>query len=198
VRILTACVLLFVALETAANEPATPGEGPPQAGRAPSGGSAKRFGGVDNPNIDSAAYLRLASDAITHREPRRLSEDQFIRLARKPGVVILDARSPAKYGALHVRGAINLNFADITVDSLDALLPDKSTTILIYCNNNFRDAPDPMPVKLIAAALNLATYTSLYTYGYRNVYELGPNLSVRSTRIPFEGTWVESIRSPVN
>jgi len=39
---------------------------------------------------------------------------------------------------------------------------------------------------------------ALYSYGYRNVYELGPNLSVRSTRIPFEGTWVESIRSPVN
>ena len=98
----------------------------------------------------------------------------------------------AKFDALHVKGAINLNFSDITIDSLNALLPDKNATILIYCNNNFRDAPDPMPTKLIAAALNLATYTSLYTYGYRNVYELGPNLSVNATRIPFEGTWVEA------
>ena len=98
-----------------------------------------------NPNIDSGAYLRLASQAIAHREPRRLSEEEFIRLARKPGVVILDARSAAKYQALHVKGAINLSFPDITVDSLNALLPDKSATILIYCNNNFRDAPDPMP-----------------------------------------------------
>jgi Rhodanese-like domain len=190
-RTLLACVLLLLTLQTSANSAVPPGEGPPQAGRATSGGSAKRFGDVDNPNIDSAAYLRLANEAIAHREPRRVSEDDFIRLARKPGVVILDARSPAKYGALHVKGAINLNFADITVDSLKALLPDKSTTILIYCNNNFSDAPDPMPVKLIPAALNLATYTSLYTYGYRNVYELGPYLSVKTTRIPFEGTWVE-------
>ena len=164
-RTLAACVLILVALETAAAEP-------------------------HNPNIDSAAYLKLANEAIAHRETRRLSEDEFIRLARKPGVVVLDARSRAKYDALHVKGAINLNFSDITVDSLNALLPDKNATILIYCNNTFRDAPDPMPVKLIAAALNLATYTSLYTYGYRNVYELGPNLSVKTTRIPFEGTYV--------
>ena len=141
-----------------------------------------------NPVIDSGAYLRLASQAVAHREPRRVSEDEFIRLARMPGVVVLDARSRAKYDALHVKGAINLSFPDITIDSLNALVPDKQAIVLIYCNNNFRDAPDPMRSKLPPAALNLATYTSLYTYGYRNVYELGPNLSVKATRIPFEGT----------
>jgi hypothetical protein len=141
-----------------------------------------------NPAIDSDAYLRLASQAVAHREPRRISEDEFIRLARVPGVVILDARSRAKYDALHVKGAINLSFPDITIDSLNALVPDKHTIVLIYCNNNFRDAPDPMPSKLPPAALNLATYTSLYTYGYRNVYELAPNLSVNDTRIPFTST----------
>jgi len=141
-----------------------------------------------NPAIDSGAYLRLASQAVAHREPRRISEDEFIRLARVPGVVILDARSRAKYDALHVKGAINLSFPDITIDSLNALLPDKGATVLIYCNNNFRDAPDPMPSKLPPAALNLATYTALYTYGYRNVYELAPNLSVNDTRIPFTRT----------
>jgi hypothetical protein len=168
-RTLAACAVLLFALDVPAKEP-------------------------PNPNIDSAAYLRLASAAIEHRESRRISEDEFIRLARKPGVVILDMRSRAKFDALHVKGATNLDFSDITIDSLDTLVPDKSTTILIYCNNNFRDAPDPMPAKLIAAALNLSTYTSLYTYGYRNVYELGPNLSVKSTRIPLEGTWVESMK----
>jgi phage shock protein E len=193
-RTLLACVLLLLTLQTSAKESAAPGEGPPQAGRTPSGGSAARFGGVHNPNIDSGAYLRLANQAMTHREARRVSEDEFIRLARQPGVFVLDARSRVKYDALHVKGAINVNFADITVDSLNALLPDKSATILIYCNNNFADAPDPMPVKMIAAALNLATYTSLYTYGYRNVYELGPYLSVMTTRIPFEGTYAETIR----
>lgn len=170
-RTLAACVVILFALEAAA------------VGNAPA-----------NPNIDSAAYLRMANAAVAHRESRRLSEDAFIRLARTPGVVVLDARSRQKFDALHVKGAVNLDYSDITIDSLQALVPDKSTTILIYCNNNFRDAPDPMPAKLLPAALNLATYTSLYTYGYRNVYELGPYLSVKTTSIPFEGTWLETIR----
>lgn len=139
-----------------------------------------------NPAIDSAGYLRMASEAAIHRDSRRVSEAEFIRLARAPGTVILDARSRAKYDALHVRGAINLTFPDLTVDSLARAVPDKGTLILIYCNNNFANAPDPMPTKVPAAALNLATYTALYTYGYRNVYELGPYLDVNTTRIAFD------------
>lgn len=73
-----------------------------------------------------------------------------------------------------MRGAVNLSCPDLTVESLARLVPDTATLILIYCNNNFANAPDPMPVNLPPAALNLATYTALYTYGYRNVYELGP------------------------
>jgi hypothetical protein len=138
-----------------------------------------------NASIDSAQYVRMVDEAVAHRESRRVSEDEFMRLARLPGTVVLDARSRGKYQALHVRGAVNLSFPDLTVDSLARLVPDTRTLILIYCNNNFRNAPDAMPAKLPPAALNLATYTALYTYGYRNVYELGPNLDVNTTRIPF-------------
>jgi hypothetical protein len=141
-----------------------------------------------NPAIDSAAYLRDASAAAAQRQSHRVSEDEFIRLSRLPGAIILDARSRPRYDALHVRGAVHLSYPDITVDSLAQKLPDKNALILIYCNNNFQNAADPFPSKLPAAALNLATYTVLYTYGYRNVYELGPLLDVATTRIPFEST----------
>ncbi|MFO1324668.1 MAG: rhodanese-like domain-containing protein [Burkholderiales bacterium] len=144
--------------------------------------------GLANPAIDSAGYLRVAAQAAAHRETRRLTEDEFIAMSQQPGTVILDARSRPRYDALHVRGALHLSFPDITVDSLARLLPDRDARIVIYCNNNFANAPDPFPTKLPAAALNLATYTALYSYGYRNVYELGPLLDVRTTRIPFEGT----------
>ena len=162
-RKLLLCALTLVAFHAAANE-------------------SRR---IVNPVIDSPGYLRMATEAAAHRESRRVSEDEFIRLAKMPGVVILDARSGPKYEALHVHGAVNLSFPDFTVDNLARLIPDKDTLVLIYCNNNFANAPDPMPVKMIAAALNLATYTSLYTYGYRNVYELGQYLDVNTTRIPF-------------
>ncbi len=139
-----------------------------------------------NPSVDGPGFLRYASQAATHREERLVSEDEFLRLSRLPGTVILDARSRPMYDRLHVRGAINLSFPDITVASLEAALPDRATRILIYCNNNFTGAPDPFPSKLPASALNLSTYTTLYIYGYRNVYELAPLLDVRTTRIPFD------------
>ena len=142
-------------------------------------------GALANPAIDADGYLRIAAEAAQHRAARRLTEDAFIALSREPGTVILDARSREKYDELHVRGAVHLAFPDITVESLARVLPDRNARILIYCNNNFANAPGPFPAKLPSAALNLSTYVALYTYGYRNVWELGPFLDARATRIEF-------------
>lgn len=136
-----------------------------------------------NPAIDMDGFLRISAEAAKYRESRRLSEDDFIRMVADKGVVILDARSKQKYDELHVKGAVNLSFPDITVTSLAELLPDKKTLILIYCNNNFSGAERPFPTKVAEASLNLSTYISLYTYGYRNVYELGPLLDVNKTKL---------------
>jgi len=138
---------------------------------------------IPNPSIDMKGYLRVAEEAAKYREKRRLTEDEFIRTSREPGVVILDARSKQKYNEMHVEGAVNLSFPDITVDSLATLFPDKDQKILIYCNNNFQNAEDAFPRKMATASLNLSTYISLYTYGYRNVYELGPLLDVKRTKL---------------
>lgn len=140
-----------------------------------------------NPAIDMDGYLRVSLAAAKHRETRRLSEADFIRLSREPGTVVLDARSRQKFEELHVKGAINLSFPDIAVESLKALIPDKATRILIYCNNNFRDAEGPFPSKLPSASLNLSTYIALYNYGYRNVYELAPLIELGTSRLEFDG-----------
>jgi phage shock protein E len=143
---------------------------------------------IENPAIDMEGHLRIAAEAAKHRESRRLTEDAFLSMMREDGTVVLDARSRDKYEELHVAGAINLPFPDITVASLDQLLPDKNTRVLIYCNNNFVNAERPFPSKLSRSSLNVSTYITLFDYGYRNVYELGPLLDARTTRIPFEGT----------
>ncbi len=170
--------------------------------------------GPPNPAIDMAGYLRVAQEAAQHRAKRRLTEEEFLHMSREPGTIVLDARSREKYDLLHVRGAINLSFPDIDVESLQRTLPDKSARILIYCNNNFLvrgaevspDAaaavrraaggqPGPalnaaaaFPLKCKTASLNLSTYIALYTYGYRNVYELGPQLDPTKTKLPLEPT----------
>ena len=140
--------------------------------------------GIPNPRIDMEKYLAVAREAATHRESHRLTEEAFLKMSREPGTIILDARSREKYDLLHVQGAINLSFPDIATETLARTLPDRAARILIYCNNNFENAPEPFPTKRMDASLNVSTYISLYSYGYKNVYELGPLLDAKHTRIP--------------
>jgi phage shock protein E len=137
----------------------------------------------DNPSIDIDGFLRVAGKAAAHRESRRISEADFLRMSAEPGTIVLDARSREKYEQLHIDGAVHLSFPDITYESLARLIPDKSTRILIYCNNNFRNEERAFPTKAPTAALNISTYVSLYDYGYRNIFELGPLIDVKETRL---------------
>ena len=142
----------------------------------------------DNPAIDMPGYLAVAKEAAEHRKTHRVSEEDFIRMAGEPNTIILDARSREKFDELHVKGAINLSFPDIAVESLRATIPDKSTRILIYCNNNFENAEGPFPSKIERASLNLSTYIALYRYGYRNVYELAPLIDIKNAKLELEST----------
>ncbi len=140
-----------------------------------------------NPSIDMDGFLAISQEAARHRASRRVSERDFLAMSAEPGTVVLDARSRERFDDLHVRGAVNLTFSDLAVASLARLIPDQSTRILIYCNNNFAGAEQPFPSKLPPASLNLSTYVSLYTYGYRNVYELAPLVELNRSILPFEG-----------
>jgi hypothetical protein len=148
---------------------------------------ARRDTDIPNPAIDMFAYLRVSEEAAAYRQSHRVSEEDFLRMSGEANTIVLDARSAEKFRLLHVKGAINLSFPDITVDSLKQTIPDKSTRILIYCNNNFTGAPKPFPSKLPSASLNLSTYIALYNYGYRNVYELGPLIDLKSSKLAFDG-----------
>ena len=147
---------------------------------------AQPASGIVNPAIDMGAFLRVASEAAMHRASRRLTEEEFIHMSRLPRTVILDARSKDKYDQMHIRGAMHLAFPDIAIDTLDRMIPDRSTRILIYCNNNFMNEQSAFPSKLPSASLNLSTFIALYDYGYRNVYELGPLIDIRATRLAMQ------------
>jgi hypothetical protein len=144
-----------------------------------------------NPAIDAEAYLAGANQAMNHRSTHRISEEEFLRFAREPGTIVLDARSREKFELLHVEGAINLPLPEVDPESLARLLPDKNSRILIYCNNNFNGDPMAMMRKKASVSLNLLTFTTLYEYGYRNVYELAPLIGVTETSLPLVGLHTE-------
>jgi hypothetical protein len=160
--------------------------------------NAQRSVDIPNPAIDMKAYLKVAGEAADHREKRRLTEEEFIKVSKESGVVVLDARSKQKFDELHIKGAVNLSFPDITVESLATLFPDKNAKILIYCNNNFVNAEDAFPRKMAPASLNLSTYISLYTYGYRNVYELGPLLDAKTTKLDLVSAKQDTVAARMN
>ena len=145
-----------------------------------------------NPQIDAEGFAKDVAAAGALREARRISEDEFIRVAKEPGTVVLDARSDRLFRLRHVKGAVNLSFPEFTAETLARAIPSKATRVLIYCNNNFLSAPESMPTKVAPSALNLSTYVSLYSYGYRNVYELGPAVDVAGSKLAFEGEEIGS------
>jgi phage shock protein E len=141
-----------------------------------------------NPAIDQQQYLRDALAAIDTRGERRLDLEDFLRAAKQPDTVLLDARSREAFALRHVRGAVNLPYTEFNEQALADVIGPNSVRVLIYCNNNFRADPRAFPTKRPAASLNLATFTALASYGYRNVYELAPQLEVGDPRVPFAGS----------
>jgi hypothetical protein len=141
---------------------------------------------IDNPLIDYGAFQNGVERVGRVREILRLTEREFVRMAKDPSTVILDARSAEKFAMLHVKGAKNLSLPDITEEELAKIIPAKSTRILIYCNNNFLNEPAAFPSKNLSASLNVYTLNVLFAYGYTNVYELGPLIDIRKSIIPFD------------
>ena len=141
---------------------------------------------IANPLVDTAGFRDSVAEADRLRAERRVGEAAFLALAT-PESVILDCRSRESFARLHVRGAVNLPFPDITAEELARVIPSPDTRVLIYCNNNFAAAPTAFPEKVARAALNHHAFATLVAYGYRNVFELAPLVDVAATEIPLEG-----------
>jgi hypothetical protein len=137
--------------------------------------------------IDFQSFLEISAEVQSVREARLLPVEAFLELAQKPETILIDTRSGPAYASMHLAGAVHLNLSDLTEESLLRVIGSPSTTVLIYCNNNFSDGEVPFVSKAPAAALNIPTFITLWTYGYQNVYELGDLLELGDPRLTFEG-----------
>ncbi len=143
---------------------------------------------IPNKQINYPKFLQIAAETQPIRAQRRLTEAQFAQFAAERGTIVLDARSADKYALRHIKGAVSLPFTDFTAEALATVIRDKQTRVLIYCNNNFQGDPVAFAAKNAPASLNISTYIALATYGYTNIYELGPLLDTKTTKLLLEGT----------
>ena len=142
--------------------------------------------------IDYAGFAKLTGDVSAIREQRLLTLAQFNARAAEADTLILDTRSADAFARGHIDGAVNLPFSDFTDEKLAEVIGgDTNRTILIYCNNNFRDDVAPVMLKKAPLALNIPTFINLVGYGYTNVWELGDTVSVRD--VEWVGTGAEAL-----
>ena len=149
----------------------------------------KKFPASD---VDYPGFSKLTAEAEEHRKTHMVSLDEFIRLSRQKGVMVLDTRSKAAYDQKHVKGAVHLNFSDFTQGKLAKVIPSKTTKVLIYCNNNLDKDEMYFARKMAPLALNIPTFINLYGYGYKNVYELDRLVPTIGSPLEFEGTAVHN------
>lgn len=141
--------------------------------------------------VDYPGFVDLSQEAGEYRKQRLVDIEAFMKMAADPQTLILDARSESAYRRKHIKGAININFSDFSVEGLKQAIPDKNKRILIYCNNNIDGDTANFPTKSMPLALNIPTFINLYGYGYKNVYELSSLLQADDARLTFEGTDVK-------
>ncbi len=91
--------------------------------------------------VDFDAYEGLVAEVKEHRKSRMLNAEEFVKTSKEERVIVLDTRSDSMYAAVHVKGAIHLNFSDFTQANLAKIIPSSDYKILIYCNNNFISNP---------------------------------------------------------
>lgn len=145
---------------------------------------------TNSPEVDYNGFLDISQELVEYRESRLIDIESFNSYSRKPNTIILDTRSKKAFDEIHLMGAIHLNFSDFTKASLERVVGDKNTRILIYCNNNFDSPLEALMSKSRPLALNIPTFINLYGYGYKNIYELDAYLDQEDSRIQFEGTEV--------
>lgn len=142
-------------------------------------------------SIDYPGFLELVAEVEPIREKRLVDLDQFNEMKAGERTIILDTRSAEAYRIGHIKGAINLPFSDFTDEKLAKIIPEKTTRILIYCNNNFSDNVNPIMLKRVELALNVPTFVNLWGYGYENIYELGSYTESSDPRVH----WVSGVDS---
>lgn len=139
----------------------------------------------NNPQIDYPGFRRLAGQVEPYRQTRLVDWAAFSRMAARPGVLILDARSESAFAQGHIAGAVNLPLPDFNAQSLRRVIGRNDRPILIYCNNNFMNDTASVMLKLRPLALNIQTFINLVGYGYRNVHELDAVIDFNDPAVPW-------------
>lgn len=122
--------------------------------------------------IDYEAYYKKAGELNSLRKERTIGVNKLLEMKEDKKTIILDVRSKLSYECSHIDGAINIPYSDIKEGTLESIIPNKDTRVVIYCDNGIEE----MITRVMP--LSMQAFPLLYQLGYQNIYEL--ESSVRS------------------
>lgn len=89
---------------------------------------------------------------------RQISQEEAKEMMDTQDVLILDVREQDEYDSGHIPGAVLLPVGTITEESAAEVIPEKDTTVLVYCRSGNRS-------KTAAQALAELGYTDICEFG---------------------------------
>ena len=94
----------------------------------------------------------------------QISQDKAKEMMDKGNVIILDVREQSEYDEGHIKGAVLLPVGTITEETTKSVIPEKSSTVLVYCRSGNRS-------KTAAKLLSDLGYTEVYEFGGINTWQ---------------------------
>lgn len=89
---------------------------------------------------------------------QQISQEEAKEMMDTEEVIILDVREQSEYDGGHIPGAVLLPVGTIDEDTAAAVIPEKNSTVLVYCRSGNRS-------KAAASALAELGYTGIYEFG---------------------------------
>ncbi len=89
---------------------------------------------------------------------RQISQEEAKEMMDTQDVLILDVREQDEYDSGHIPGTVLLPVGIITEDSAAEIIPEKDTTVLVYCRSGNRS-------KTAAQELAELGYTDICEFG---------------------------------
>lgn len=89
---------------------------------------------------------------------QQISQEEAKEMMDTQEVIILDVREQDEYDSGHISDAVLLPVGTIDEDTAAAVIPEKGSTVLVYCRSGNRS-------KTASSALAELGYTNIYEFG---------------------------------
>lgn len=113
--------------------------------------------------LGSALLAGCSAGQTEQNGYQQISQEEAKQKMETEDVLVLDVREQSEYDAGHIPDAVLLPVGEIDEESAASVIPEKDTTVLVYCRSGNRS-------KTAAGKLAELGYTEIYEFGGINTW----------------------------